>query len=110
MTLHRRAWTMRLKDGAEAAYDKAHAAVWPELLDQMTASGIRQFHLFRTGTTIFAFQERDRPFPAPGAPASETTTRWWNEMAQLMVTDADGRPEHYPLKPVFSLTLTESAE
>lgn len=103
MTTYRRAWTMRLRDGAEAAYDAAHAAVWPDLLAQMRADGIERYVLFRQGTTIFAFQERATPFPPRDRPASEVTRRWWREMAALMITDEADRPVHTELREVFAL-------
>ncbi|WP_204115551.1 L-rhamnose mutarotase [Shimia biformata] len=108
MTTYRKAWTMRLRKGAELDYDAAHAAVWPELLSQMRTSGIRRFFLFRSGQTIFAFQERDHPFPAVDTAPSDTTARWWARMAELMETDPSGRPIHYPLNEVFALTETET--
>lgn len=111
MTLYRRAWTMQLRDGAEAAYDAAHAAVWPDLMAQMTESGILRFFLYRAGTTVFAFQERDRPFPVSGhGTPSAVTARWWRELAPLMETEGpDHRPIHRTLQEVFALdTTTES--
>ena len=103
MTIYRRAWTMRLLEGAEARYDAAHAAIWPELARQMLADGICRFHLFRSGLMIFAVQERRTPFPASETPPSELTLRWWQSMAPLMVTDKEGRPERTELKEVFAL-------
>ena len=103
MTIYRRAWTMQLRDGAEAAYDAAHAAVWPELAEQMLDSGICRFHLFRSGLTVFAVQERSRPFPDASARPSEITRKWWRTMAGLMVTDETGQPIKTDLKEVFSL-------
>lgn len=110
MTLYRRAWTMQLREGAEAAYDAAHAAIWPEIRDQMRTSGIVRFFLYRSGRTVFAFQERDRPFASTKAPASETTARWWREMAPLMETEgADHQPVHRELREVFALDTTMEA-
>lgn len=107
MTLYRRAWTMHLREGAEAAYEAAHAAIWPEMRDQMRASGIVRFFLYRSGRTIFAFQERDRPFTGTAASPSEVTARWWREMAPLMETEgADFRPVHHHLREVFALDTT----
>ncbi len=103
MTLYRRAWTMQLRAGAEDAYDAAHAAVWPELTRQMVADGIHRFHLFRSGLTIFAVQERLHPFPPETAEPSEVSRRWWQAMARLMVTDDRGRPDKTVLKEVFTL-------
>lgn len=104
MSVHRRAWSMRLQEGAEAAYDKAHAEIWPELLVQMTQDGVLNFLLFRSCRTVFAVQERSTPFPSPNEPPTEITARWWREMARLMVTDESGRPLRTEYSEVFSLT------
>lgn len=108
MTLYRRAWTMQLNEGAEAAYENAHAEIWPELRAQMAESGILRFFLYRSGTTIFAFQERNRPFPASNhAAPSGLSARWWREMAPLMRTEGpDHRPIHTDLREVFALDAT----
>ena len=103
MTVYRRAWTMRLSEGAEEAYDAAHAAIWPELAEQMVADGICRFHLFRSGLMVFAVQERSRPFPGAEAQPSEVTAKWWHRMAPLMETDPTGRPVRTELKEVFAL-------
>ena len=110
MTLYRRAWTMQLREGAEAAYDAAHAAVWPELRAQMAESGIVRFFLYRSGRTVFAFQERTRPFGQTAAPPSEVTARWWREMAPLMETEGpDLQPGHTDLREVFALDTIKEA-
>lgn len=103
MTLYRRAWTMQLCEGAEAAYDAAHAAIWPELQAHMQACGIVRFFLYRSGRTIFAFQERNRPFPNTSDPPSEVMVRWWSDMAQLMETEGDHhRPIQRELREVLA--------
>lgn len=108
MTVYRRAWTMQVHKGAEAAYDAAHTAVWPELKQQMLASGVRTFFLFRSGQTVFAIQERTRPFPPAAEPPSEVTARWWQEMAPMMLTDENGQPVRTELAEVFCLTALSS--
>lgn len=103
MSLHRRAWTMELSEGSEAAYEEAHAGIWPELLEQMKANGIVRFYLYRSGTTIFAFQERNQPFGSTAIPANELTLRWWRKMAPLMKNAGDQhQPLHTPLNEVFA--------
>ncbi len=108
MTPYRRAWTMRLKDGAEAAYDTAHASVWPELLAHMQKIGVQQFFLFRSETTVYAFQVRDTPFPNDTHTPNDVTRKWWEKMSPLMETDSDGRPVHYPLTEVFAFDPQET--
>jgi L-rhamnose mutarotase len=68
--IYRRVWTMELRHGFESEYDKAHAAIWPELADQMVADGIVSFQLYRVGVTIFATQERDSEFADAKPPPS----------------------------------------
>lgn len=103
MTTFRRAWTMQLREGAEAAYDAAHASMWPEMRDQMRANGIVRFYLYRSGQTIFAFQERDRPFGPNNVPPSELTARWWRDMAPLMETDGKyHHPVQHEMREVFT--------
>lgn len=104
MTTYRRAWTMRLREGAEADYDAAHAAIWPDLVAQMKADGIEFYVLFREGTTVFAVQERATPFPARDRPPTPVTQRWWAAMSGLMVTDEADRPLQTELQEVFALT------
>jgi len=103
---YRRAWIMQLQEGCEKEYDQAHAAIWPELADQMVDDGICSFHLFRSGLTIFAIQKRKSAFPDATTPPSELSKKWWSRMAKLMMTDEQGQPIRTDLKEVFSLELT----
>lgn len=103
MTGEIRAWTMQLRDGAEAAYDAAHADIWPELVEQMRRDGICRFHLFRSGLTVFAVQERKGAFPRGDTVPSVVTEKWWQAMASLMVTDQKGQPVRTFLDEVFNL-------
>ncbi|KUF08675.1 hypothetical protein AVJ23_21480 [Pseudoponticoccus marisrubri] len=108
--MYRRAWTMQLREGAETAYEEAHANLWPEMRAQMRANGIQRFYLYRSGRTIFAFQERDRPFTGTPAPPSDLTARWWREMAPLMETEgAYHQPVQTPLREVFALDTSMEA-
>ncbi len=109
MTVHRRAWMMHLLEGAEKAYEEAHAAIWPEMLEQMASDGVRQFVLYRSGRTIFAYQERSTPFPPLDSVPSDLTKRWWDQMAALMVTDEGNRPLRNELREVFALDVKENA-
>lgn len=44
--IYRHVRTMRLREGAEEAYDAAHAAIWRELAEQIFADGTCRFHFF----------------------------------------------------------------
>ena len=103
MTVWRKAWRMRLKPGAETAYDRAHADIWPELVDVMRTSGVVSFAIYRDGLDVFAFQTRSSPFPDAGAPVLDVALAWWREMEPLMVVSADGRPARTDMTEVFVL-------
>ena len=103
MTVWRKGWRMRLKPGAEAAYDRAHADIWPDLVEGMRKGGVMNFAIFRDGLDVFACQTRSSPLPDEGAPVSDVALAWWREMEPLMVVTADGRPERIEMTEVFFL-------
>ena len=45
--MQRVAFLLRLKKGAGSAYDEAHKAVWPEMLDLLSRAGISDYSIFR---------------------------------------------------------------
>ena len=51
--LRRWAFMLRIQPGAGAEYDKAHAAVWPEMLALLKRSGISEYSIFRRGELLF---------------------------------------------------------
>ena len=48
---------LRLREGREADYDRLHAAVWPEVLAAIRASGIRNYTIFRYQRWLFSYFE-----------------------------------------------------
>ena len=51
--LKRFAFILRLREGAAEAYDKAHAAVWPEMLAMLKHGGISEYSIFRRDELLF---------------------------------------------------------
>ena len=45
--MQRVAFLLRLRPGAEEAYDKAHEEVWPEMLALLKRAGISEYSIFR---------------------------------------------------------------
>ncbi len=103
MTVYRQAWRMRLHSGSEVAYDAAHALVWPDLIAEMRAAGVETFAIYRDGREVFAFQQRNTPFPGTDTKPTQTMQRWWRMMEPLMISDIDGRPIRDMLSEVFVL-------
>ncbi|MET3981332.1 L-rhamnose mutarotase [Mucilaginibacter sp. UYP27] len=56
--------TLNLKDDEDliAQYEEHHKAVWPEILDSITASGITNMEIYRLGTKLVMIVEANAGF------------------------------------------------
>ena len=99
----RSAFVLRVRPERLDDYLDAHRHVWPEMLDALRASGIRNYSIFRAGNEVFGYFESDDLERAAAYLASqEVSSRWQDAMAELLekrVPDA-GPP---PLEEVFRL-------
>ena len=80
----------RLKAGAEARYDTAHAAVWPEILAAMRRVGITRWQIFRDGLDLFHVidcEDYDRAIAELAR--DPVNQRWQAEMAPMMAVAHD---------------------
>jgi L-rhamnose mutarotase len=98
-------FVMRLLPGAEAEYRRRHAAVWPEMLDELRTAGASNYSIFQRGDDLFGYLEVAdlRRFQDHMA-ASEVNARWQADMGVLIdpLTDpATGF--HEQLDEVFHL-------
>ena len=50
--MERIGFAMRLLPGSEAEYRRRHAAVWPELLDDLRSAGARNYSIFLRGEDV----------------------------------------------------------
>ena len=99
------AFTMRLKPGQAAEYQRRHDAIWPELVALLKEAGISDYSIFLdepTGT-LFAVLRRSEDHRMDRLPKEEVMQRWWAWMADLMATNPDKSPVTVPLKRVFHL-------
>ncbi len=96
----------RLRPGAEAEYDRLHAAVWPEVLAAITQAGIRNYSIFRHGSLLFSYFE----VPADFDLAAITQTlrvdaacaRWEKLITPLREPAADS-PDNPPWEPMAEI-------
>jgi len=61
-------------------YERLHAQVSPEVLDQIRRSNIRNYSIFRDGTSLFAYFEYigdDFAADMAAMAADPATQRWW---------------------------------
>lgn len=103
--MERIAFVMRLRSGVEAEYRRRHAAVWPEMLDELRKAGVTNYSIYQHGDVLFGYLEVDdfERFRRHLA-ESPVNLRWQAEMAGLIdpLTDpATGF--HRRLEEVFHL-------
>jgi len=99
----RSAFVLRVRPDKVEEYVRAHADVWPEMLDALRGAGIRNYTIFRDGNQVFGYFEADDLAAAERYLAQqEVSARWQDTMAELLeqrVPDG-GAPA---LKEVFRL-------
>ncbi|GAB4025764.1 L-rhamnose mutarotase [Spirosoma gilvum] len=99
------AFTMKLKPGVEAEYQRRHDEIWPELSQVLTDAGIRDYSIFldRSTGTLFGVQKRLPGHTADTLPELPVMKRWWAYMADLMDTNPDNSPVSIRLERVFHM-------
>ncbi|WP_243795205.1 L-rhamnose mutarotase [Saccharopolyspora gloriosae] len=96
-------------------YRRRHAAVWPDMLRELEASGRRNYSLFlRPDGLLIGYYETDSVAGSDAhLAASPVAARWERHMADLFVGDG-GRADQTatPLEEVFHLAdqLTDLSE
>lgn len=89
-----------------AEYRERHAAVWPDMLRALKASGWNNYSLFVSDDgLLIGYVETPSLADAQAAMAeTEVNARWQAEMAEFFV-DLDGAPDEgfLPLTEVFHL-------
>lgn len=76
-------------------YERYHAAVWPSVLAQLTASNIRNYSIYRHGDLLFAYYEYigdDYEADMAAMAADPETQRWWSVQEPLQ-SPVDDRAE-----------------
>jgi L-rhamnose mutarotase len=83
-----------LRPGAEAEYDRHHAAVWPEVVAALRADGYEEYTIHRRGTLVISVVRRIAPAVAVEASpeVQRRVDEWHDLMAPLFsaVTDEYG--------------------
>ena len=100
------AFTMQLRKGFEAEYEKRHQEIWPELSGLLRASSIERYSIFlqsETGT-LFAYMEVNEANLLDDLPGHPVMQKWWLYMKDMMDTHSDNAPVTYLLKEVFYLS------
>lgn len=95
----------RIKDGREEEYDGRHATIWPELESLFHRLGVREYHIYRRGSTVVSHLEVDDYAALKREYGLDpVATRWEQHFGDILEypnADAEGWPEE--LHHVWSL-------
>jgi len=103
--MKRHAFTMKLKPGSMAEYQKRHDEIWPELSAALRAAGISDYSIFldEATLTLFAVQKQADNHTLADLPDHPIVKKWWAYMSPLMEVNADNSPKCGNLREVFHL-------
>jgi L-rhamnose mutarotase len=96
---------MRLKPGALAEYRRLHDAIWPELVAEIKACGIKSMTTVVDGERLTLFSEIEREDAWDRLWNSDIHRRWGELMSPLMAFRADGIVDSQTLEEIFHLEI-----
>ena len=86
------AWILEVRPGYEDDYTKRHEEIWPEMIDMLHASGVRNYSIFRNGLTLFGYFETENLDQTIAAiNASDVNRRWGEYMTPIMKIEVDSQ-------------------
>jgi L-rhamnose mutarotase len=88
------------------AYERIHAAVWPDVLEMIHAANIRNYSIFRHGNLLFAYFEYigdDFAGDMRKMADDPKTREWWTHTDPMQEPVADRAPGEWwaTMKEVF---------
>ena len=101
------AWVLGVRPGCEEEYKQRHDELWPEMDATLRKSGIRSYHIFRHGLTLFGyFETDDLQATIDYLKADPINAKWSESMAPIMQIDINPRtgfpfllPKQWSLDP-----------
>jgi L-rhamnose mutarotase len=105
--MQRVCFQLQVKQDRMEEYTARHAAVWPEMLEALAATGWRNYSLFLRddGLLIGYFETPSLEDAVAGMAATDVNQRWQDEMAQFFEDLGTARPDtgFRQLREVFHL-------
>jgi L-rhamnose mutarotase len=96
---------MQLLPGNVEEYKRRHDEIWPDLVKELEAAGVRDYviYLDPKTLTLYASQKLTEHNTADKLPQTEIVKKWWAYMADLMETHEDNSPVVRDLEEMFYL-------
>jgi L-rhamnose mutarotase len=90
--MQRRAWLLRVREGQEDAYRRAHAAVWPELIEAARKAGVRNHSCFLAGRDVIAYMEAEDIEAAVRSVVDADVKKRWDRAMSGLLEETDSPP------------------
>lgn len=87
--MERRAWILTVREGKEDEYRRAHASVWPELIQAAREAGFKNHSCFILGRTVIAYIEADDIDAASKRVLNEDVKRRWDKAMSELLEETD---------------------
>jgi L-rhamnose mutarotase len=86
--MQRVCFLMEIIPGQEDEYRRRHDEIWPELVAELRAAGVRNYSLFRRGTSVIAYAEchPDAATAFGKVGATEVNARWAAWFTDVLAT------------------------
>ena len=85
-----------LKPGTQAEYKKRHDEIWPEMLDMIEKSGLKNYSIWNLGDRLIEYYECEDPEGAIAYIKSCDVKKRWDEyMSDILILNEDGSMTPY---------------
>ena len=103
--MERLCFTFEIYEGMQDEYKRRHDEIWPELVQLIEESGLKNYTLFRRGTQSIAYVEchpdKETAFAHIGD--SEVNARWSKWFEEVIVSLTDSEDNLYEAQEVWPL-------
>jgi len=100
ITIIKRAFALKVREGKYGLYKLAHDNLWPELAHQLNESKINMV-IYYLEPFLFVFEtELSEDFRIK-TPNTDLTTRWNQYMSEFLETNSDGTIKVYEVDETF---------
>ena len=101
--MNRIAFKMQLYHGCSEEYKRRHSEIWPELSRLLKRCGIRDYAIYldEDSHVLFASFKILNEKELEILPSLDIMKKWWEHMADIMVTNEDNSPVIKPLTEMF---------
>ena len=94
-------WVLEVRPSYEEEYKKRHEEVWPEMIQMLKESGVKNYSIFRHGLILLGYFETDNlKNTISSINQSEINRKWGEYMAPIMKIEIDSERNFPYLLPL----------